>query len=96
MALAVSRMAGSPTMFSSGSSGRFGLNGFEVVLGGDDEDLLGGEQRVQPLEGVPQEALALEEAQELLGAVLAGQRPEPGSLPASHDHRVSHRFLPKC
>ena len=69
-ALAVSRAAGSPSRFSLGSSGRFARTASRWTGGGADEDALGGQHAAQPLVAELQQALALDDGQELLGHAL--------------------------
>ena len=61
-----------------------------------DQRPLGGHQALQPAEGLDDERLASHDAEELLGAGRAAERPESRTFPPCHDHGVHREWSPWC
>ncbi len=55
MAAAVSRLAGSATMFSSGRKGTHGAHGGLLVLVREDQDVVHLDESLEPVDGVFEE-----------------------------------------
>ena len=64
------------------------LGGANVGLAGDDVDVVRPEQRVEPRDGLLEQAGVTGQRQELLRRPATGQRPETSARTAGHDHRV--------
>ena len=70
--------------------GQVGGNGVGVGGPGHHQHALGGDGGQRSLEGQPQQALAVDQRQQLLGGALTGQGPQPGAGTTGHDHYVAH------
>ena len=77
-------------MFAGSTSGSSAATDICVVGAGADQHPLGRHEPVQPLVGDPQQALAADHLEQLLGHVLPGQRPQPLSGASGHDQHVTH------
>jgi len=89
-AFAVSRPQGLAEEIALGNLGQFPAHEVEMVGGRNDVNQFGLQESDQPFVGLAQQALATEQAEQLLGSEPAAQRPQARSRATGHDHGMSH------